>query len=259
MPIRRAFTIRLPLFSGLPSPRGKLFSALLLSFLFSSTCLAADTASQQIEKAAQGYLENMIKTAAQRNGWHGLTWSLNLSPLSDSSAFTPCSQPLEITQTSGRPTPLDRLRLELRCPDQPGWTQVVSTRQDLFLPVLTTATNIDRGQPIEPAQLKRERINISRAQRGFMVNESEVAGLSARRRLRTGQVLNPSLLSEASAVRKGQPVRILASQEGIEASTNGEALADGMPGDIIRVRNTTSNTVIQAQVLGSGEVTSTWE
>lgn len=259
MSIRRAFTSELPLCSGPPSKRGKQFSAMALSLLLSSTCLAAETASQQIELAAHGYLENMIKQAAERNGWHDLTWSLNLSPLSDSSSFAPCSQLLEITQSSGRPTPLDRLRLELRCPDQPGWTQTVSTRQDLFLPVLTTATSVDRGQAIEPGQLKSERINISRAQRGFMVDPEEVVGLSARRRLRAGQVLNPSLLSEAATVRKGQPVRILARQQGIEASTQGEALADGMPGDIIRVRNTTSNNVIKAQVLGPGEVTSTWE
>lgn len=232
---------------------------MLLSLSLVPAAQAAPTATQQIEAAAQTYLEAMIKREAARNGWRDLTFTLNLSPLSDSSTLPACQQPLEITQTSGRPTPLDRLRLELRCADQPGWTQVVSTRQDLFLPVLATASNVERGQPIEQGHLKRERINISRAQRGFMTDEDEVLGLSARRRLRADQVLNPSLLIEAAPVRRGQPVRILARQHGIEASTQGEALADGNKGEVIRVRNISSNKVIQAQVVGPGEVTSTWE
>jgi flagella basal body P-ring formation protein FlgA len=248
-----------PLRRTLRAARGKALSALLIGLSLATSAQAAPTATQQIEAAAQTYLEAMIKREAARAGWRNLTHSINLSPLSDSSALPACKTPLEISQTSGRPTPLDRLRLELRCMDQPGWTQVVSTRQDLFLPVLTTATTIERGQPIEAGHLKRERINISRAQRGFMVDESEVLGLSARRRLRADQVLNPSLLSEAAPVRRGQPVRILARQHGIEASTQGEALADGNKGEVIRVRNISSNAVIQAQVIGPGEVTSTWE
>lgn len=259
MLFRRFATVSLPPFRRPGKHGGRTFSAFALGLLLIGSAAATDNATTQIEQAANTYLERMIKHEAERSGWQDLTYSLNISPLSDSSAFSSCSQPLEVTQTSGRPTPLDRLRLELRCPDQPGWTQTVSTRQDLFLPVLATATAIDRGQAIEPAHLTRERINISRAQRGFMVDESEVAGLSARRRLRAGQALNASLLNEAAPVRRGQPVRILARQDGIEASTQGEALAEGNLGDVIRVRNTSSDTVIQAQVTGSGEVTSTWE
>ncbi|WP_190324575.1 flagellar basal body P-ring formation chaperone FlgA [Pseudomonas profundi] len=259
MSIRRLATVLLPPLHRPENNGGKTFSALAFSLLLVGAVDAADNATMQIEQAANTYLDRMIKREAERSGWRDLTYSLNISPLSDSSAFASCSQPLDVTQTSGRPTPLDRMRLELRCPDQPGWTQTVSTRQDLFLPVLTTATNIDRGQAIEPGHLTRERINISRAQRGFMVDESEVAGLSARRRLRAGQALNASLLNEAAPVRRGQPVRILARQDGIEASTQGEALAEGSFGDVIRVRNTSSDTVIQAQVTGPGEVTSTWE
>lgn len=258
MHIRHIATALLPLLRRLSGQRGKLVSALIAALL-AAPSQAEHSATQQIEQAATAYLERMIAEDAQRNGWQELSHNLNISPLADSSAFPPCSAPLKVTQTSGRPTALDRLRLELSCPDQPGWTQVVSTRQELFLPVLTTATTIDRGQIIEPAHLKRERINISRAQRGFMVSESEVVGLSARRRLRADQALNPSMLSEAAPVRRGQPVRIIARQQGIQASTQGEALADGAIGDIIRVRNTTSDKVIQAQVIGSGEVTSTWE
>jgi len=53
-------------------------------------------------------------------------------------------------------------------------------------------------------------------------------------------------------------VKIVASHDGIEASTNGEALADGQPGEVIRVRNVRSGKVIDAKVVEEGVVTSTF-
>lgn len=255
---RYRYTASLPLFSSVARSRGRWLSALIIVLLI-SPAVAADDATAQIEQAATAYLEELIAQERERNGWEELDFTLNISPLTDSTGLPPCRQSLRVVQTSGRPSALDRLRLEISCPDQSGWTQTVSTRQDLFLPVLTTAATIDRGQIIEPAHLKHQRINISRAQRGFIIDQQQVVGLSAKRRLRPDQVLNPAMLSEAAPVRRGQPVRIVARQQGIQATTQGEALADGTVGDIIRVRNGTSDRVIQAQVVGPGEVTSTWE
>jgi len=53
-------------------------------------------------------------------------------------------------------------------------------------------------------------------------------------------------------------VKVVASNEGIEASTSGEALGDGQPGDVIRVRNTRSGKVIDAKVIEPGVVSSTF-
>ena len=44
----------------------------------------------------------------------------------------------------------------------------------------------------------------------------------------------------------------------IQANTEGEALADGRKGDVIRVKNVASGKVIDAQVTGIGVVSSTF-
>lgn len=80
----------------------------------------------------------------------------------------------------------------------------------------------------------------------------------AARRLRPNQVLTPVLVEGAAAVRRGDVVKIVAVAEGIEASTKGEALADGQPGDVIRVRNLSSDKTIHAKVIERGVVTSTY-
>src|SRR5690606_10363778 len=117
---------------------------------------------------------------------------------------------------------------------------------------------IDRGRTLTANDLKLQRINIAKARRGYYNRLEDVVGLTAKRRIRAGQTLTPALLEQSMAVRRGQPVKIIASHEGIEASTSGEALSDGQPVDVIRVRNVRSEKVIDAKVLESGVVTSTF-
>src|SRR5690606_19977912 len=106
--------------------------------------------------------------------------------------------------------------------------------------------------------IELQRINIANARRGYYNRPSEVIGMAAKRRIRAGQTITPALLEQAMAVKRGQPVKIVASQDGIEASTSGEALSDGLPDEIIRVRNVRSGKVIDAKVVEEGVVTSTF-
>src|SRR5690606_32545004 len=100
--------------------------------------------------------------------------------------------------------------------------------------------------------------NISRARRGFYSRVEDVAGSLAARRIRTNQLLTPALVASLPAVRRGETVKIVASRDGIEASTDGEALSDGQVGELIRVRNISSDKVIDAKVIEPGVVSSTF-
>ena len=56
------------------------------------------------------------------------------------------------------------------------------------------------------------------------------------------------------AIEKNQGVLIRASDGSFSATTRGEALESGAIGDAIKVRNSRSGKVIQAWVVGRGEV-----
>ncbi|VEB41976.1 flagellar basal body P-ring biosynthesis protein FlgA [Chromobacterium violaceum] len=55
-------------------------------------------------------------------------------------------------------------------------------------------------------------------------------------------------------MKRGDAVSIVARQDGIEVTSAGEALANGRQGEVIRVRNTSSNKIINARVSAQGEV-----
>ena len=55
-------------------------------------------------------------------------------------------------------------------------------------------------------------------------------------------------------VERGQSVLMVARQNGIEASTSGEAMKQGRKGDVIRVKNISSQRTVDAIVVSPGVV-----
>ena len=87
-----------------------------------------------------------------------------------------------------------------------------------------------------------------------MLFRSEVMGQSLRRPMIIGAVITPTSIKPTRAIRRGEKVTILARRKGIEIRMSGVALADGAPGDLVRVRNILSKKIIQGIVTKYGEV-----
>ncbi|MNJ67616.1 flagellar basal body P-ring biosynthesis protein FlgA [compost metagenome] len=124
--------------------------------------------------------------------------------------------------------------------------------------LLVARHTLERDQTLGADDVHTRRQSASKHRQGFYGRVADIEGLSAKRRIRTGQVLTPQLLGAPLLVRRGQRVTIVATHDGIEASTLGEALSNGSAGDVIRVRNQSSEKVIETQVTGEGVVNSTF-
>lgn len=211
----------------------------------------ASSANQQVDQAIQQHLEVLMRPIAQREAWNGLRITHNTALGSNLPAN--CQQPLNVR---GGIANSSRQRLTLTCPDQPGWRLQVTTEMQLWLPVLVTTRVIDRGEAITAADVKRQEIDINKAPRGFYHHPTQITGMGAKRRIRANQLLSPALITQPLAIKRGDKIKIVATQDGISASMSGEALENGSKGDVIRVKNISSNKTIEAKVLGSGEVAS---
>lgn len=219
---------------------------------------AGPTAGEQIERAVARYLDAALAAEAAHQGWHGMRFNHDSTPLNSSAQLSACRQPLSVGASGDSPSVLARQRLEVSCADQPGWTVVVSSQADVFLPAVVASRVIERGQSIRAEQVRLQELNIGKAPRGFFTDLDAVIGQGAKRRIRANQLLNPSLLTRPTLVRRGQRVKIVASHDGIQASTLGEALENGQLDAVIRIRNLSSEKTIEAKVLEAGVVSSTF-
>jgi flagella basal body P-ring formation protein FlgA len=226
----------------------------LLSGVMPGMLYAQQNANQHIEQTIEQYLKQQLMQEATAQGWEGARFTYTST--TNSNVIAPCSQLPQVTSDSN--SIMGRQQLTLNCADTPTWTAKVNVEATVFVPAVFTQTVIERGDTITSSQLKVEDLDINKARRGFFNDIDKVAGQGAKRRLRAGQLISPSLLAKPLLVRRGQQVKMIANQDGIAATTLGEALENGEQGAVIRVKNLRSEKIVEARVIEAGVVLTTF-
>lgn len=88
---------------------------------------------------------------------------------------------------------------------------------------------------------------------GYLTDPAAAAGRRLRRALPAGAVVLPSMLDSVPVIARGQTVTLEAEADGVRIRMAGEALADGGIGERLRVRNMSSERVVEG-IVRSGEV-----
>ena len=233
---------------------GKTLSACFLLLL--PALAHAQDARAQLDAATQQQVAAELKEAARKAGWKGMTFTVNNNLPNSLGKLTACPGGPQLRILEAPAAVTARRRFEASCAGQSGWPVTFISQPTVYLPTVVASGEIERGQTLEPGQLKLAPLEIGKSARGYFTRIDEVAGKTARRRIRADQPLSPALLDGALLVRRGQQVKIVASQDGIQASAVGEAMANGKQDEVIRVRNLRSQKVIEAKVTASGEVSS---
>ena len=83
---------------------------------------------------------------------------------------------------------------------------------------------------------------------------AEAVGMAARHVLMPGLPIAIADLARPVLVHRGQIVMIALAVPGLSLSAKGEAMDDGALGESVRVRNTLSRAILQAEVTGPGEL-----
>ncbi|WP_178119469.1 flagellar basal body P-ring formation chaperone FlgA [Pseudomonas sp. SCB32] len=248
----------LPLWAHPAGGCGKVLSA---CFLLALAALGhaqeqAQDARAQLDAAAQRMIAAELKGTAQKEGWKGMTFRVENNLPNSLGKLPACPSDPQLRSSEAPATPSARRRFEANCPGQPGWPVYFTSQPTLYLPAVVAGGEIERGQTLEAGQLKLAPQQIGKSARTYFTRVEDVVGMTARRRIRADQPLTPALLDGALLVRRGQQVKIVASQDGIQASAAGEALANGKQDEVIRVKNLRSQKVIEAKVMESGVVSS---
>lgn len=131
---------------------------------------------------------------------------------------------------------------------RPASAQMVST---LPVPGIT----IYPGDPITDEMLTERRFRLTRASLEAVVAGREMlVGKVARRTLLPGQPITINAIENPQLVRRGVPVRLVFMEGGLTIITYAEPMQSGSAGEVIRVRNTESGTVIVGVVQADGSI-----
>ncbi|QIT56179.1 flagellar basal body P-ring formation protein FlgA [Aquisalimonas sp. 2447] len=164
-----------------------------------------------------------------------------------------CEEPLETFDPPGR-SGSQRSTVGVRCDFPSPWTLYVSVRVEMLKEVYAAARTIPRGSRIGEEDIMRVEMDVNRMTRGYFTSAEQLLGMESQRALREGDIITASRVGAPQLVERGQTVLITAENGSTRISMNGEALQSGALGERIRVRNSSSERVVEGEIVADSRV-----
>jgi flagella basal body P-ring formation protein FlgA len=178
-----------------------------------------------------------------------------LPPLTDRQRFLvgPIPAHLQLERCHGAIKPIadaarhmqDRVLVELRCQDTPGWHIYVPVRIVGTSSVAVAAHAIVTGSVLTADDLRVEQRDMTQLPPGYLDNPAIAVGLTAARPISGGAILTNQQLVASKAVQRGQAVTLVADASGMSVRMAGRALSDGLINQRIRVQNLSSGKIVE--------------
>lgn len=215
------------------------FSLIFLSLLFVSKQAIA-LSGEDISKKISEWL---------------ITENVSGKPIfSKKSIYKDCSNDLKMTR------PFQNYKtIKVSCPDQNGFEVLVRIKTKKILPIKTNIKNTKKFKSIKlkRALEKNDVIELSdlelvlskkSSNNSFYNNKKDLVGRKIKQNLKMGQLLHPRHLYEKFDIQSGDYLSIVSSVGAASVAVSGKALDSGNLGDLIKVQNLRSGSVIKGYV-----------
>jgi flagella basal body P-ring formation protein FlgA len=112
-----------------------------------------------------------------------------------------------------------------------------------------------RGEVLTKDDLYQAEMDSQKLKQGYYTDPKDLIGLVCKKDINPDTLITSYQIESAKMVLKGQEVSITAIAGSLKITMAGIAMSDGILGDVIKVKNTTSHKIIEAQVSGKKKVT----
>lgn len=140
------------------------------------------------------------------------------------------------------------VRFELRGPRETFGPWSVVTQARVWREVLVTTTPLKRGQPLTEADAARERRDVLTLRDTLELLPRVETELELTENLPAGVPLTARSFRIRPLVFRGQTLEALVQDGALQISTKVEVLEDGLPGQLVRVRNSQSRREFRGKV-----------
>lgn len=201
---------------------------------------------EQINAAIKGYSNQLLLPRYQ-------DFQLQIRPIDTRMKLAYCHNPLAINhRPPGRIS--GRLTMKVSCTGPSNWKIHVPVVIKAFDDVVIAKHPIPKGSHLTAADLKLEKKDISLLHSGYYRNLAQVVGQVSKRPIRQNFVINSASLQPALMVDRGEKVVILAEGNGLSIRTTGIAMQQGGHGELIRVKNSNTDKVVEGRIIGPGQI-----
>ncbi len=137
--------------------------------------------------------------------------------------------------------------------DDGGIVKSLAVRLSWSQPAMVAARPLDRGTILAPGDMVLQTVRVLRSQ-AIASGPEEAVGRELQKSLSAGDPIPLNILAVPPILKRGDPVLIVFRRKGFLIEVRGEALDGGAAGDLVRVRNLQSRTVLRGVIIGPGRV-----
>ncbi len=124
----------------------------------------------------------------------------------------------------------------------------------LYRKIVVAAGPINAGEILTASSLRLERMDAGKLGAGYFTETNKVINLMARRSLTPGMVVMDSMVNKPILIKRGTLINLVARIGSMEITTTGQAMQNGIEGQLIRVKNINSTKIISGKVLDENTV-----
>lgn len=133
-------------------------------------------------------------------------------------------------------------------------TEAVRTRIELQRDVVTAARGLPAGTVLAESDIRVVRRWVRRLHPQSLSSAEAISGKRLTTQVASGAEILATMLKDTPLIRKGKMVKIIFDNGPMQIVTVGLSEEDGIAGNVIRVKNITSNRIIYARVLSESVV-----
>ena len=232
-------------------------SKVLLGFLLfvSSHYSEADALldTQPILSSLQNVIAQELAHWQKKPGWEDAEIQYAGWVADGAKGLPACQQPLTTDLATRDRQPWGSYQYRISCA-QPNWSFRARIDVAIQLPVWTVTEPLIRMHVLTSQDLVLTRVALDKVRSSFSTSADHWVGYRLIRNVQPGDLITESLLKPPLLISKGDVVTIRVATDGVTASTEGEALEEGVLGQQIRVKNQSSQKVNHALVSAPHEV-----
>ncbi len=216
---------------------------------------ASFTLTAQAEKQSVSDVEALVKDFVQaeldRFYENQADFSFQVGNLDKHIKLEECLEPLRPEAEFRSPTQ-HNFTVKVSCESPKKWALRVPVKVQLFKEIAVATQNIYKDQEITANDIKLVRTDISGVNDGYYASVDELIGLVVQRTLYTNTVIKHHMVKQPLLVRRGEMVKLVVRAPGLTIEGQGVAQTDGIKGQLIRIKNTRSNKIVEATVQDPG-------
>lgn len=147
-----------------------------------------------------------------------------------------------------------RITVGVRCPGKKPWSIYVPARIDIYKHVLVANRILPRNTTLTKSDLKLSKVNITDIRQDYISSKNQLIGYRTKRHLKVGDILSSNSIAAPMLIKRGEKVTIMAESKGMQVIMSGTAMHNGTKGETVKVRNTSSNRVIEGTVIAKSKI-----